>query len=229
MTWNPYVGLSASYLAVTLFAIGVLLAYSGTRLKHAIKIPKAEDALSVLILVCWTICVVVLLVSERIIRRVAPQHAAQFASILSGPIFPITLLSAIITFAVVGYLCRSYGITVALGSALVGTAAAPMIFELPFVLIVMGTVKLTVFVALLFFLPLLLVTISTMSLLFLSRLTSLSNYTLFSLGGMFIVFSVWAFFGFAYPSDTLSFAMNGISKVLSFTTAITLFLKPNKN
>ena len=104
-----------------------------------------------------------------------------------------------------------------------------MIFELPFVLIVMGTVKLTVFVALLFFLPLLLVTISTMSLLFLSRVTSLSNYTLLSLGGMFIIFSIWAFFGFAYPSDTLSFAMNGISKVFSFTTAITLFLKPNKN
>ena len=37
------------------------------------------------------------------------------------------------------------------------------------------------------------------------------------------------FLGFAYPSDTLSFAMNGISKVLSFTTAITLFLKPNEN
>ena len=129
MIWNPYVGLGALYLAVALFAIGVLLTYSGMRLKHAIKVPKAGDALSVLILVCWAICVVVLLVSERIIRRVAPQHAAQFASILSGPIFPITLLSAIVTFAVVGYLCRSYGITVALGSAVGWNRCGPNDFR----------------------------------------------------------------------------------------------------
>ena len=73
-----------------------------------------------------------------------------------------------------------------------------------------------------------LVTVSTISLL-LSPVASLSNYALFSLGGMFIVFVVWAFFGFSYPSDPLSFSLNGVSKVLSFTTAIMLFLKPNKN
>ena len=229
MVWNPYVGSDALFLAVALFAIGVLLIYSGTRLKHAIKIPSSEGVLSVFIVVCWILCLVILLVSRRIISRLASQHATQFAIILSGPIFPITFVSAIFTFVAVGYLCRACGLKVALVSAFVGTAAAPMIFEIPFVLIVMGTVRITVFVTMLIFMPLFLATISTISLLRLSPLTSLSNYALFSLGAMFIVFAVWAFFGFAYPSDPLSFSLNGISKVLSFSTAIMLFLKPNKN
>ena len=114
-------------------------------------------------------------------------------------------------------------------SAFVGTAAAPMIFEIPFLLIVMNTVNATVFVTLLFFMPLFLVTASTISLLLLSSETRLSNYVLFSLAGMFIVFAGWAFFGFSYPSDPVSFSLNGISKVLSFTTATMLFLKPNKS
>ena len=229
MVWNPYVGSDASFLAVALLAIGASLAYFGTRFKRAIKIPSSQGVLSVFVVVCWFLCLVILLVSRRIASRVAPQHATQFASILSGPIFPITLLSAIFTFIAIGYLCRPYGLKVALVSAFVGTAAAPMIFELPFDLIVMGTVNVSVFVTILFFLPLLLVTVSTISLLVLSPVTSVSNYALFSLGGMFIVFALWAFFGFSYPSDPLSFSLNAISKVLSFTTAIMLFMRPNKN
>ena len=49
-----------------------------------------------------------------------------------------TLPDAAVTFFVILYLTRGYGWKVALGSAFVGTAAAPMFFELPFDLIVMG-------------------------------------------------------------------------------------------
>jgi hypothetical protein len=50
------------------------------------------------------------------------------------------------------------------------------------------------------------------------------KYTLFSLAGFFVVFAVWAAFGFSYPSDPLDIAFNDISKVLSFVIAITFFL-----
>jgi hypothetical protein len=60
-----------------------------------------------------------------------------------------------------------------------------------------------------------------------SPLTRVSRYTLFSLAAMFLVFAVWALFGFAYPSAPLSFAMNAVSKVICFVVAVTFFL-PSK-
>jgi hypothetical protein len=74
-------------------------------------------------------------------------------------------------------------------SAFVGTAAAPMISELPFDLIVMGRTYPPIppsptLYRLLFFLPLFVVEISTFSLLTLSPLTRLSKDTLFSLAGV---------------------------------------------
>jgi hypothetical protein len=54
-----------------------------------------------------------------------------------NPITPVTELSGLVTFFVIAYLARGSGFWVALGSAIVGTIAAPMIFELPFDLIVM--------------------------------------------------------------------------------------------
>jgi hypothetical protein len=217
MVWNPYVGSDALFLAVALLAIGVLLIYFGMRLNDVIRIKRPGKVLSVFVMVNWTLCLATLLVSHRFISDLARPH----------PITPITILSGISTFIIIGYISRVHGLRVALGSAFVGTAAAPMIFELPFALIVMCRENAPVSVTLPFFLPLFLVVISTISLLSLSPLTSLSNYAFFSLGGMFIVFGVWAFFGFSYPSNPLSFSLNGISKVLSFTTAIMLFLKPS--
>jgi hypothetical protein len=69
-----------------------------------------------------------------------------------------------------------------------------------------------------------------MSFLTFSPLTKLSKYTLFALAGLFSVFAVWAAFGFSYPSPThpLETALNDISKVMSFITAITLFIDVGK-
>jgi hypothetical protein len=52
----------------------------------------------------------------------------------------------------------------------------------------------------------------------------LSKYTLFALAAMFLVFAVWACFGFSYPSDPIPIALNAVSKILSFVAAVTLFL-----
>ena len=40
---------------------------------------------------------------------------------------------------------------------------------------------------------------------------------------MFVVFAVWAAFGFAFPAEPLPFTLNVISKVLCFVAVIMLF------
>jgi hypothetical protein len=225
------VGTDALFLALALLAIGMLLAYSGTRFTRAVGIKRPGKAVSIFLLGIWVLSLATFLIAVTTYGLQLYQ-LHMIHALPTNPISPITLLSGIATFVIIAYLTRSYGLKLALGSALVGTAAAPMIFELPFDLIVMGRTypalppAPTLF-RLLFFLPLFLVELSTFSLLTLSPLTKLSKYTMFSLAGMFFVFAVWAFFGFSYPSNPISVALNGLSKIISFVTAISLFLKAN--
>jgi hypothetical protein len=44
---------------------------------------------------------------------------------------------------------------------------------------------------------------------------------------MFMVFGVWAMFGFGFPANPVSYGLNVISKLLCFATAILLFVDPN--
>lgn len=75
----------------------------------------------------------------------------------------------------------------------------------------------------LFFLQLFLIEITTVGLLTLSPMVALSKRTLRTLALMFVVFAMWALFGFAYPSSPIPIAMNVLSKVLAFVAAATLF------
>jgi len=232
-TWSPYVGTDAVFLAVTLLAIGVLFAYLGTRLRDAVGIKRpVGQTVGVFMIVIWGLSLVTFLVAVVTYGlQLYQQHL--LGTPPTNPISPITEFCGLATFLIIVCLAINHGWKVALGSAFVGAAAAPMIFELPFDLIVMFRTYPPIppyptLFRLLFFLPLFLVEISTFSLLTLSPLTKLSKYTMFSLAGMFFVFAVWAFLGFSYPSNSVSVTLNGISKVLSFVTAITLFLKANK-
>jgi len=209
------------FLALVLVAVGSLLAYAGLRLKSVVRFQRLGKAACVFTTLTWILSLATMLVFYGLLTTLARQEQTVQ---LSNPITPITIGSGICTFIILAYTLKSHGLKLALGSAFVGTVAAPMIFELPFDLIVIGRSNASIFLALLFFLPLFLVEVSTMSLLQLSPLTNVSKYTMFSLGGMFIVFAVWAFFGFSYPSNPLSFTLNVISKIICFITAITLFL-----
>jgi hypothetical protein len=221
-------GTEAAVLALTLLAIAVLLTYFGTRLIGAVGIKRPGKAVSVFMIIIWGLSLATFLIA-LVTYGLQLYQQNLLAAPPTNPISPITELSGLATFIIIVYLTRNHGLKVALGSALVGTAAAPIVFELPFDLIVMGRTYPPIPPApnlfrLLFFLPLFVVEISTFSLLTLSPLTKLSKYTMFSLAGMFSVFAVWALFGFSYPSDPIPFALNGISKILSFVVAITLFL-----
>jgi hypothetical protein len=76
----------------------------------------------------------------------------------------------------------------------------------------------------LFFAPLFLIEVMTLSLLTLSPMVRLSRTTFFWFALMLAVFAVWGLFGFAYPSAPVPFALNVLSKILAFVTALSLFL-----
>jgi hypothetical protein len=76
----------------------------------------------------------------------------------------------------------------------------------------------------LFFLPLFLVELSTMSLLTLLPSMRVTAYAAYAVAGVFVVFGVWAAFGFTFPAEPLPLALNVISKILCFVAAIMLFV-----
>lgn len=224
-TWTPYEGSGALLLALAFFAIGCVLTYFGLRRHSPIEVSQSGKIVSVLLVTMWCLSIVTFLNSIITYMQSLFQQVGSFTP-PSSPISPITNLSALATFMIIAYLSRHHGLKIALGSAIAGTISAPMIFELPYDLVVMWRLYPSVSTQLtfLFFLPLFLVEISSFSLLTLSPLTKISKYTLFILATMIFVFSIWALFGFSYPASPIPFACNATSKILCFMTAITLFL-----
>jgi hypothetical protein len=95
------------------------------------------------------------------------------------------------------------------------------IFEFPFDLIVMTRTNPpipthTMLYRQLYFLPLFLIQFSTVSLLTLLPSMRVTAYAAYAVAGMFVVFAVWAAFGFAFPAEPLPLALNVISKILCF-------------
>ncbi|MDQ2886242.1 MAG: hypothetical protein M3Y39_09165, partial [Chloroflexota bacterium] len=229
-SWSPYAGSSSIILAVVLLIITGVLLYLAFRLHHPKEVKRPGTFLGTAIVVIWLLSVTTVLVASSLYVLALYRQKGPFTA-PTDYIFPVTMISALVAFCVIAYLARQSGFWVAVGSAIVGTIAAPMIFELPFDLIVMwrtyppdpGT-----YFTLLFFLPLFLVEIASFALLTFSPFVKLSRATLFLLAGMFLVFAVWAVFGFAYPAAPLPIALNVISKILAFVTAVSLFLPPEK-
>jgi len=116
-----------------------------------------------------------------------------------------------------------------LGSAAIAAMAAPMIFELPFDLIVMTRTYPAIppdpaMYRALFFVPLFLVEATTLSLLTFSPLVKVSRAAVLSFALMLAVFAAWGLTGFAYPSAPIPLMFNVVSKILAFVTALCLFL-----
>jgi len=78
----------------------------------------------------------------------------------------------------------------------------------------------------LFFVPLFLIEITTFWLLIPSPMVRLTRATFVTFALMLLVFAVWALDGFGYPSAPAPIALNMVSKLLAFATALTLFLRP---
>jgi hypothetical protein len=213
-------------LAIVLCIVTGVLIYFASRLHHRLAFKRPATFLGVTIVVIWLLSVTTFLVALTVYVLALYKQVGPFTAPVD-PITPVTMLSGLVAFFVIAYLTRRSGFWVAFGSAIVGTIAAPMIFELPFDLIVMWRTyppAPEILFTLLFFLPLFLVEVSSFAMLTLSPVMKLSRATLFLLAGMFLIFAVWAVFGFAYPSAPLPIALNVISKILAFATAVSLFL-----
>lgn len=224
--WSAYTGSGALMLALGLLLMTGGLLFLAVRLRHPIAFTRPGRGAGIALSAALVVFVIAFLVAVSIYvlaleRQLGHLHA------VANPITPVTLTSAVIAFCVIMGLAQRSGFEVAFGSAIVGTIAAPMIFELPFDLIVMWRTfppAPAIPFTLLFFVPLFLIELTSFALLTLSPLMRLSRYPLLFLSGMFLIFAVWALFGFAYPSAPIPIALNMISKVLAFVTAVSLFL-----
>lgn len=224
VAWSSYTGSSSYILAGCLLLITCILTYFGFRFRQAIAVKGPGKFLGTLLIGCWLLASIAFLIAITAYGLAQKQQAMQFR--LTNPITPVTFTSAVIAFFVILYLTRRSGPGIAIGSAIVGTIAAPLIFELPFDLLVMWQTyppaPHTLY-TLLYFLPLFLVEILSFALLSFSPVLKLTRYTLFLLAGMFLLFAVWALFGFAYPSTPIPIALNMLSKVVAFATSVSLF------
>ncbi|HEY5005614.1 MAG TPA: hypothetical protein VII61_20800 [Ktedonobacteraceae bacterium] len=224
VTWSPYVGSGSYILAGFLLLVTCVLTFFGFRFRYAIAVKGPGKFLGALLIVCWFLAVMAFLIATIVYGLADQQQMIQFK--VTNPITPITFISAVIAFLVILCLTRQSGPRIVIYSAIAGTIAAPMIFELPFDLLVMWkTYPPTphVLYTLLYFLPLFLVEILSFALLSFSPVMKLTRYTFFLLAGMFLLFAVWALFGFAYPSTPIPIALNMLSKVVAFATAVSLF------
>ena len=229
-TWVSYGGDARVWLAIGLAGVAGAAALAGTRLPLPVRATRPGPVARVAMISAWIASIVAFLVCLSIYVRQyihAYNLMAQTAA-PKDPIAPITLTAALAVFIII--ITRpSPGFGTRLASGVIGALAAPMIFELPFDLIVMARTYPPIppdpaLYRALFFVPLFLIEITTLLLLRLSPMVRLTRATFFSFALMLSVWAVWALAGFGYPSAPLPTALNIASKILAFVTALTLFL-----
>jgi hypothetical protein len=201
-------------------------AYAGKRLRAPLRVKRPGGTVAGLMIAIWLLAIYDVIVATAVYGlRVKEAHPGFVAARVRVG----TFADAAITFLIILYLTRRWGWKITLASAVIGTAAAPMFFEFPFDLIVMMRTNPPIpdypmLYRQLFFLPLFLAEFSTVSLLTLLPSMRVTPHACYAVAGMIAVFAAWAVFGFAFPSEPLPLALNVVSKILCFVTAIMLFV-----
>jgi ABC-2 type transport system ATP-binding protein len=226
--WVGYGGDAKIELAVGLVAVAGCAVYAGIRLRRPVRFARPPTSVVVLMFSLWVVALFAFLIGLSVYVK---QFVHDYPDVTSGvhnPITPVTLLAAAAIFVII--LTRTgWRYQTRLGSAVVGAMAAPMIFELPFDLIVMARTYPALppdpaFYRAVFFTPLIMVELTTLWLLTLSPMVRVRRSTFFCFALMIGVFAIWALSGFGYPQSALPITMNVASKILAFITALTLFL-----
>ena len=230
-TWVSYGGDAKIWLAAGLLAVAGGATLAGIRLPLPVRATRPGPAGRAAMIVAWAVSIVAFLVGLTIyVRQYLHAYHLTTPAAPKDPIAPVTFTAAVVTFCVIFFVSRrSLGFGARLVSGAVGAMAAPMIFELPFDLIVMARTYPSIppdpaLYRAVFFVPLFLIEITTLLLLRLSPMVRLTRATFFSFALMLGVFAVWALSGFGYPSAPLPTALNMASKILAFVTVLTLFL-----
>src|SRR5262249_10497718 len=227
-SWVSYGGGEAILLAIVLLVVAGGCAYAGKRLRAPLSVARPGGTAAAFMIAIWLLAIYTVLVAVFVYGLQLKQAYPGFVApqVIVGK---FTFVGASVTFFVILYLTRPWGWRVALTSAVIGTAAALMIFEFPFDLIIRTRTNPPIpthpmLYRQMYFLPLFLVQFSTMSLLTLLPSMRVTAYASYAVAGMFVVFAVWAAFGFAFPAEPLPLALNIISKILCFVAAIMLFV-----
>jgi len=225
-TWISYSGTAEIVLVVVLAAAAAAVAWAGARLPLPARLPRPGRAAKIMMLAAWVLAIAALLVCVAVyIVQVAKAGLAHTPP--ADPITPVTLTGTGVVFIVIAVTQRASGWRVAVGSALAGAAAAPMIFELPFDLIIMPRTYPLVdpgLYRLLLYGTLILVEITTLALVSMSPAVRVQRATLWCLAGMLALFGVWGLFGFGYPSAPGPITLNTLSKIVALVAAVTLFV-----
>jgi len=229
-TWVSYGGDARIWLAIGLLAVAGGTTLAGIRLPLPVRATRPGRGGRVAMILAWIASIAAFLVGLTIyIRQYIHAYGLSVVTATpKDPIAPITFTAAVVVFVII--ISRgSPGFGTRLASGAIGAIAAPMIFELPFDLIVMARTYPPIppdpaMYRALFFVPLFLIEITTLLLLRLSPMVRLTRATFFSFALMLGVFAVWALSGFGYPSAPLPIALNIASKILAFVTILTLFL-----
>jgi hypothetical protein len=231
-SWISYGNGEAILLAIVLLVVASGFAYAGGRLRTPLRVTPPGRTVAGFMIAIWLLAIYNVPVATYVYGlqiKLAYPSLVVGSHVVGRHVRVGTFVDAAVTFFVILYLTRRWRWTVALASALIGTAAAPMIFEFPFDLIVMMRVNPpipthTLLYRQLFFLPLFLAEFSTVSLLTLLPSMRITAHASYAVASMFVVFAVWAAFGFAFPAEPLPLALNVISKILCFVAAIMLFV-----
>jgi hypothetical protein len=228
--WVSYGGDARIWLAIALLAVAGGVVLAGMRLPLPVRVTQPGPWGRVALILAWLGSLAAFLVGLTIYVR-QYIHVYGLSTVEAQPkdrIAPVTLTAVVVLFVII--ISRpSPGFGTRLVGGAIGAIAAPMIFELPFDLIVMARTYPPIppdpaMYRALFFVPLFLIEITTLLLLRLSPMVRLTRATFFSFALMLGVFAVWALSGFGYPSTPLPIALNIASKILAFVAALTLFL-----
>jgi hypothetical protein len=228
-TWVSYGGAARIWLAVVLLAAAGGLACAGIWLPLPARAATPGRTAMTATLVAWVASIAAWLVCVIIYTR-QYVHAYHITVAKAAPpdhVAPVTFAAVVAIFVIILTRSSPPGGT-RLASAAIGAIAAPLIFELPFDLIVMARTYPSIpphpaLYRALFFVPLFLIEITTLLLLRLSPRVRLTRATFFSLALMLGVFAVWALSGFGYPSAPVPVTLNIVSKLLAFAAVLTLF------
>jgi hypothetical protein len=224
--WVNYSGSAEIVLVVVLVAAAAAVGCAGFRLPLPVRPPRPGRAAKVMLLAAWVAAIAALVVSvgayETQVYQAGLEHTRPADSIT-----PVTLIGVAVVFVVIAVAQKARGWRVAVGSAVVGAAAAPWIFEVPFDLVIMPRTHPVIdpgWYRVVLFGTLIAVGITTVALLWLSPAVRVQRTTLWCLAGMLAVFAGWGLFGFAYPSAPGPVTANVLSKLLALVTAVTVFL-----
>jgi hypothetical protein len=225
--WSRYDGGGRIALTVVLGLITLALLIAAVRLRRRMRPPAFGRLLMATVYTLWPVSIVTFLVALTLYgSQLAHDYPAYVAP--QSPILPVTLSAVVVTFLVVVVVGRGSD-RERLVRAAMAALAAPMVFELPFDLIVMARTTPPILPhpgvwRLLFFAPLFAVELCTIALLLAVHGVRITRWTLVALAAQFLTFTLWSSIGFGFPNHPLTYLANVVAKLCAFAVTWTTLL-----